>query len=326
MDMVKNALYRFIATPTWLSIVSGAALVAWQWQTGALPEGIQYVFVALLLFLIGIPHGAVDHLVEKETAHRAGKPFYLSLFLVRYLATMLFYGLIWVFLPSASLVFFLLISAWHFGETDIEKAPSTRYWQVARLGFGSFVLLWLLLPHAAETTPILMRITQNNAAIMATWAWSVGHKTLLLSFFLSFTLIFVLLAQRQFPIEWYKMRLLRLVFILVLTYFLPLLPAFALYFGGWHALCSFQNICQYVLKNQGENAKIAISSAFYVWTKTLGFSFLAFLGLLFGGWYWLHFLQTWDPLPVLFIFLSLITLPHLQVMHRMSTSLPRFET
>jgi beta-carotene 15,15'-dioxygenase len=306
-------------TPTWISIIAGSILVLWQFSTGGLPPSVQITFFAVFIFLTGIPHGAIDHLVEKETAERQQKTFNLPLFLLKYVLTMLFYGLMWYVFPSVSLLFFLLISAWHFGETDIENAPPTPFWNVSRFSFGCFVLLWILLFHAEETTPILLRISQNSESVMPVWLWTVDFKMLLLLSFGLFSLVFFFFSYKNKTITIDKTRYLRLGLILGLTYFLPLLPAFGLYFGGWHALCSFKNIHDYLLENDDNlRHKKPITSILNVWTKTLFFTFLAVSFLGFATWYWLHYLDSWDPLPLLFIFLSLITLPHLGVMHKMS--------
>jgi beta-carotene 15,15'-dioxygenase len=319
MEMVKNWTYKILETPTLISVFAGLSLVVWQWMNGSIPPSVQITFFALFIFITGIPHGAIDHLVEKETAERHQKPFNLLFFLVKYVSTMLFYGLMWYVLPSISLLFFIVISAWHFGETDIDKAPSKPLWNITRFIFGGFTLLWILLFHAQETTPILERISQNNSFVMYIWSKAVEFTIAIITIFLLLFTAFFYLSFKKDKIKIDKNRFLRLSFILILTYFLPLSPAFSLYFGGWHALCSFKTIHDYLLKNR-ENSENQppIYSAIKVWTKTLFFTFLAFVSLAFGVWYWLHFLQTWDPLPLLFIFLSLITLPHLNVMHGMN--------
>ncbi len=318
MEMVKNWTYKILDTPTWISIFAGIFLLVWQCITGSLPPSVQITFFALFIFLTGIPHGAIDHLVEKETARRLNKTFNMTFFLLKYALTMLFYSFMWYLLPSISLVFFILISAWHFGETDIEKAPQTPLWHITRFTSGCLTLLWILLLHSQETTPILARITQNSYNVMSVWVQAVEFKLLIFTIITLFFIVFYYAADKKNKIYMDKMRFVRLSLILILTYFLPLLPAFALYFGGWHALCSFQTISQYLLQNKEKNdITLLIHSALNVWTKTLFFTFLALLSFAIGAWYWLHFLQRWDPMPLLFIFLSLITLPHLRVMHGM---------
>jgi beta-carotene 15,15'-dioxygenase len=315
MDAAKNLKYKIFTTPTLISIAAGSLLLLWQCVIGDLPPSVQIGFFAFFILFTGIPHGAIDHLVEKETAERQRKGFNLLVFLSKYMLTMLFYAILWFFLPSFSLLFFLLISAWHFGETDIEKAPSKLLWNATRFMFGCFVLSWILLFHAMEVTPILERISQNNANVMTIWKFFVEFKGAFLTVLVAGTGIFFYLAKQKNTLFIDEMRYCRLIAIIALTYFLPLLPAFGLYFGGWHALCSFENIHGYLQSTKGG---ISQESILKTWSKTLGFTLLAVSFLAFAIWYWLTYYQTWDALPLLFIFLSLITLPHLNVMHRMS--------
>lgn len=308
-----------VQAPTWVSILVGCVLLVWQFAVGQIPLSVQITVFAFFLFLAGIPHGALDHLVEEETAKRDKKPFAMPLFLLKYVGTMLFYAAFWYVFPSASLLFFLLMSAWHFGETDVEKAPYTPLWSITRFIFGTFILLFLLLSHVEETTPILNRISQSNHTVLSTWGFLCTHKSVVL---LVNVLLFILLfsiSYTRHPIFLDKKRYARLVILLVLTAFLPLLPAFALYFGGWHALSSFHMIQIYLdPANAQPQTEKKLRSALRMWSQTLFFTALAFAFFAAGIWYWFHFLQTFDPLPLLFIFLSVITLPHLDVMRKMN--------
>lgn len=318
MDKIKKSIFYLLETPTSISILLGFALVILQFSMGEIPPSVQIAFFVFFMCLTGIPHGAIDDLVEKETAKRRGKSFNLVLFLAKYLLTMLFYGALWYVVPSLSLLFFLLISAWHFGETDIEKAPKTALWQATRFAFGSFILLFILLIHDAETTPILMRISQNNSVVLSIWYQLIQLKLIILIAISICVFTLFYLANKKDLITIDEKHYYRLSLILFLTYFLPLLPAFALYFGGWHALCSFKNIHEYISDNNKNEDRNTLFPMFKTWSKTLIFSLLAIVSLGCAIVYWQFFLQTFDPLPLLFIFLSLITLPHLNVMHKIN--------
>jgi beta-carotene 15,15'-dioxygenase len=318
--VLKNSAQRVIEKVILASTAIGCLLVIWQWYAGGIPVLVQGAVFAVFIFLTGIPHGAIDHLIAQETAKRQQKGFNLPLFLLNYLLTMLFYGMMWYFLPGVSLLFFLVISAWHFGETDIANAPSTALWNLTRFLFGCFVLLWILLYHAPETAPILLRISQESDVVMPTWSWLASNKGTVLINLGTLTAVAFVLAHRYTPKDLDQYRFLRLCAILVLTFFLPLLPAFGLYFGGWHALCSFKNIHEYLLEERTDGDLDPVATLLSVWRKTILFTLVAvaFLGL--ATWYWLRYLNSWDPLPLLFIFLSMITLPHLGVMHKMDKS------
>ncbi len=312
--LMRKISYYLLAMPTIWSIGLGVLLVLAQSFWGNLPLMIQVPFFVCLMALTGIPHGAVDHLVEAETAKRRQQPFHLYAFLLKYVATMLVYAMAWYAFASASLLFFLLISAWHFGETDIEKAPNHWLWQGTRFVSGCFVLLFLLLTHVAETTPIIERISQNAQNVTQVWQWAVGVKNELLLSAFALSLGLFMLAYRAQRIELNAWHYGQLLVVLILTYFLPLLPAFALYFAGWHALCSFQNIHAYLGASSESHGDSSPFGLLKIWYQSLPFNLLAIGSLGAATVYWLYFLQSWDPLPLLFIFLSVVTLPHLNVM------------
>lgn len=318
MEKIKNSLDYCLKTPTLLSILAGGLLLAWQILYGLTPS-VQIGFFAFFMAATGIPHGALDHLVAAQTLEKQQITFKLPFFLAKYLLTMAMYGVIWYALPTLSLLFFLIISAWHFGETDLDAVPFTKRWQITRFLFGGLILTILLLTHAAEVTPIWTRIVRNEDTALRIWKFVTDNTLIMCTLWSVFFGLAFIAAQYQSPTRFDKNRFFRLVTILLLAYFLPLLPAFALYFGGWHAVCSFQSIQNYLFQNNRTAFKTPLS----IWKKSLPFTAVALLFLTFMVWYWQHFLQNWDPIPVLFIFLSLITLPHLNVMHSVNKSIAR---
>ncbi len=307
-------LRRSVAhTPTLLTIAVGLAFVVYQRLAGPLPMPVQLVFCGLLLVVAGIPHGALDHLVERERAARLGKSFSLLRFLFNYLLTMGVYAGAWLLAPVPCLLVFLLISAWHFGETDLNNAPETAYWSLVRLSAGGFVLAFILLSHATETTPILVRIMQHDELGLLVWQSIVSRAGAVLRGWATLTLVLTMLAYGQRPAPIDAWRMVRLLTVMGLTYYLPLLPAFMLYFGGWHALSSFRSLRDYLPANTADPTE----AAWKIWQQSLPLTGVAFgfLGVCAIGWHYLA--PDLDPLPILFILLSLITLPHIGVMHTM---------
>jgi hypothetical protein len=99
-----------------------------------------------------------------------------------------------------------------------------------------------------------------------------------------------------------------------LLLFLPLLPAFALYFVGWHSVITLNNIGGFI--NSGiANKPLSILKLSF---KTIPASLMAIGSLLLIGYLFRHYAPVFDPLPLLFVFLSLITLPHMQVMYKLN--------
>jgi len=311
---VTGAAYR----PANLLIGLSLALTGWQLMAGSIPLPAQWLIFTGLLFGAGIPHGALDHLVSRQTAQRLGKPFSWVRFIAGYVLLMAAYGLLWALFPSLSLAFFLVGSAWHFGETDIERVPASFLWTLTRLAAGVLVISFILLVHANEVTPILARITRYDTLTASIWQTAVSHTQLLLmgNMLLVSGLLGLSIRANPVAVDW--LRLAQLVVILAVGACLPLLLSFGLYFGGWHALSSFQAIGGY-LKPEGP----ARSTSQQIWLRAVPFTALSLAGLLlFFGWWHLS-TRLWDPLPLLFIFLSVITLPHLFALHGMRTQLDR---
>jgi beta-carotene 15,15'-dioxygenase len=266
-----------------------------------------------LILLTGIPHGALDHLIQETTDRKLNRVYNAKLFLLKYLTIMALYALAWYWFSGLSLVIFLTISAWHFGETDLEKAPKDALiWSFTRLIYGFYILAFILLTHLDEVRPIVNRMVENQKSILAFWNFiTLNVKQILYLLGWSFTTVFIV-AQSEFSIQFDKIRIFRLCLILILSAYLPLLPAFALYFGGWHALCAFDNIHDY-LRDDYPNLSFK-----RIYFKTLPLTILAitFLGVFL--WYCRAYTEHFDPFPILFIFISLITLPHLIIAHQMN--------
>ena len=311
--MAPQVLKTFINTPTWLTVLLGIILLIWQFFQGHLPQNIQVIFFVSLILLTGIPHGALDHLIQEATDKKLNRKYYFSDFILKYMLIMGLYALAWFLFSGLSLLTFLIISAWHFGETDLEKVPKNALiWSFTRLIYGFYILAFILLTHIDEVRPIVNKMVENQKYIMIFWDFiNLNVKQILYLLGLSFTTIFIV-AQSEYLIKFDKIRILRLGLILALSAFLPLLPAFALYFGGWHALCAFDNIHDYLRKDY-PNLTFKL-----VYLKSLPFTFLAMIFLSGFVLYSNLYIHDFDPFPILFIFISLITLPHLLIAHQMN--------
>lgn len=314
-NIMTNVLRYIFKTPTWITVISGIFLLVWQSYQGFLSQNIQVAFFVTLILLTGIPHGSLDHLIQEANDKRQNRVYNFAKFIVKYLLLMAVYGLAWYWFSGISLMIFLIISAWHFGETDLENVPiNSRIWSFTRLFYGFYILSFILLTHTEEVNPIIQQMItgQNNALVF--WKFIQENvKQILYLFGLVLSTIFIV-AQSEYFIKFDKIRILRLILILTLTIYLPLLPAFALYFGGWHALCAFDTIHGYLQK---DHPLLTFKS---VYLKALPFTIMAIIFLSAFLYYCKNYTQAYNPFPILFIFISLITLPHLVIANQMNNS------
>jgi Brp/Blh family beta-carotene 15,15'-monooxygenase len=175
------------------------------------------------------------------------------------------------------------------------------------------VLMLILLMHKEETNEVLIRISKNAQPVMAFWSACKAYSNSILTALILTNTFLLTYAYFTKQLVFSFSRMLNLLLILAISIYLPLLPSFALYFGGWHAVRSFELIFDYLHMKDNFSGESPIK----MWIKSLPMSIMAALGFLGLFIYWNQVRFTWDPLPVIFIFLSVITLPHLDVMDQM---------
>jgi len=259
----------------------------------SIPQEVQYVIFGLLLVLVGIPHGGIDHLIHNPKIGQAG----LIRFIIRYLLVMLAYGLIWWLFPFAALLAFLGMSAYHFGQSHFIGRP-----QHARLDGllfvckGSFFLAVILFGNWQQTLEILQPITTVDL--------SAPQRLTILGLLLGATL----LTQR---LKGDSLRWEDAVDYLLLSpllFFSPLLISFIVYFGFWHALPSMLAEYAYLKTIPAFDSPVKFGKQLLPFSgiSLLGIGLLLFLGL--------EFLDSSELYLLFFILISLISLPHILYM------------
>lgn len=260
---------------------------------------LEYLFSIAGIFLTGIPHGAMDH----HTASFLNRSqFHLPRYLLRYLASALLYLLVWFVVPGVAFLLFLILTAWHFGETDLVRFGTTKNAMLIFL-YGSCLLMWLLLKDATVILYWTDLVTGNHhfSHRLISLLTAVPHFSWFL--LLSLLMLFAVYNNRQ---QWPEV-LLFLLFVFCAAY-TSLLLGFVLYFAGWHSVQALRDIKGLVFKNK--SIRIIINHA---WPAVLGAFVLLFLIIRFGSSGWINN----NGLPSLFVLLSVLTLPHMLQMHQL---------
>ena len=126
------------------------------------------ILAILGVILFGIPHGALDWELVK---HSDSQPK-LMRFLCFYLGFTAFGLFLWIMLPTATLLFFLLITAGHFGRADPFRLSvvdvHNNFLKTANILFqGGAISVFLPWVHWSTVEPLFTALNANTVAIAA---------------------------------------------------------------------------------------------------------------------------------------------------------------
>jgi len=258
-------------------------------------EAYQWTWFILILTTIGIPHGAIDHLLDRQQVKNRS----LIHFLFIYITIILFYLLIWWLIPVYALLAFLLISAYHFGQSHFIQYPPKGFKALTYLTLGSYYLSVILGGDFESTAEILSSLLHIGP--LGPYKWMIIGSL----FLGSAILIYSTVKQKGF-----RMLLAEMIVMGIVLYFTPLLLAFIIYFGFWHALPSMYLEYQ-ILKEgfQGQKLKKFIY-------QLLPFSLLSLVGMALIIILFFNRLEQEQLVLLFFVLVSLISAPHIWFMNR----------
>ena len=189
------------------------------------------VLVAVIALAIGIPHGALDHLVTLPRASVARMSIFITIYvLIAVLAVCAI--LTW---NVYGFIFVVAMSALHFGIGDAAFINELDTAQVQKKSTGIVKALYAL---SAGSLPVVIPLTssESTSALSAVNPdlinWHGGFNQELINLVVGIFILAVLgLAATR---RWRD--LIDLNLLLLLAFFTPPLVAFAAYFGLWHAM------------------------------------------------------------------------------------------
>ena len=206
-----------ILTSLIFSDLLGSSSMSWQ------------VIIAVIALAIGIPHGALDHLVTLPKA----QPKKMALFIFVYVAVAILAVIGILKFNTVGFIVVLFMSAIHFGIGDAAFIN-----EIDKRSEGTKKLnRWFYIP-AAGFTPVFIPLV-NSASTEALASvnpalinWHQGLDSQIL-----FTITaFALLAIGVMVFDKRYREALDLIVLLLLAHLAPPLIAFAVYFGCWHAM------------------------------------------------------------------------------------------
>jgi Brp/Blh family beta-carotene 15,15'-monooxygenase len=237
-----------ILTSLIFSDLLGSSSMGWQ------------VIIAVIALAIGIPHGALDHLVTLPKT----EPKKMALFIIVYVAVAIVAVIGILKFNIVGFIVVLFMSAIHFGIGDAAFIN-----EIDKRSEGTKKLnRWFYIP-AAGFTPVFIPLV-NSASTEALSSVNPAlinwHQGLDSQILITIT-VFAILAIGVMVFDKRYREALDLIVLLLLAHLAPPLIAFAVYFGCWHAMrhtarltlslprC-VENIAQGMLRKAFSNAVI----------------------------------------------------------------------
>ena len=237
-----------IAASLFFSDLLGSSSMGWQ------------VIIAVIALAIGIPHGALDHLVTLPKT----EPKKMALFIIVYVAVAIVAVIGILKFNIVGFIVVLFMSAIHFGIGDAAFIN-----EIDKRSEGTKKLnRWFYIP-AAGFTPVFIPLV-NSASTEALSSVNPAlinwHQGLDSQILITIT-VFAILAIGVMVFDKRYREALDLIVLLLLAHLAPPLIAFAVYFGCWHAMrhtarltlslprC-VENIAQGMLRKAFSNAVI----------------------------------------------------------------------
>jgi len=260
---------------------------------------IEATVAFVLIGIVGMAHGSIDHILAVEVLKIMPKKN-MSLFVLAYVALVVFYLVFWFYFPLFSFFIFLLYSAYHFGQADTEELSyniSSLTKKILALNHGLAIISLLFIANQTALLKIVSEWFSNNE-----WLILIINKSNLVfttCLFIEIFFLVILFLHKRINISILSNFLVQFVFIILIFYYLPTLLSFSLYFGLWHSL--------WVLKKEyHELGKL------YANTTVKGFLFklLPFTLVSVVGFFTVLFLSNGDSYFSVLVLISVVALPH----------------
>ncbi len=187
------------------------------------------IVLAITALSIGIPHGALDHLITLPKNQPKKMAIFISVYVA--VAVIAVIGILKFNIIGFCLV--LLMSAIHFGigdaafihEIDKRSAPQKPLNRFLYIPAAGFIPVFIPLVNSASTDA-LAKVNPD----LINWHQGFDSEILMLACLLSIFAITALMVAKRFR------EVIDLALLLALALLTPPLIAFAVYFGCWHAM------------------------------------------------------------------------------------------
>jgi beta-carotene 15,15'-dioxygenase len=271
------------------------------------PGWFPVVLVVVVIAVLGIPHGAVDHLVTEAIGDHDSETWRWR-FVRRYVLAMVGVGLVWLAAPPLALAGFLVLSVHHFGQSDLAYLRlSGRRQLVAQWSRGLFLVGSPIVAHLTAVAPVIDRLGGGDPS---GWPWLADVWWLWWALLVvQHVVVGAAVARKVDDRRVVAREAVTVAALAALFLAADPLVSFAVYFGLWHSLAHLLVLAG-VLGTESAPVRSVVRLA-----APLSAVALAGLAVFAGG-----SMGAGRPdllVPGALVFVSMLTLPHMFVVERL---------
>ncbi|MDC0031119.1 Brp/Blh family beta-carotene 15,15'-dioxygenase [Candidatus Pelagibacter sp.] len=266
---------------------------------------ISPIICLLLILTIGISHGSLDNIKGRKLLNIL-KLDNIYFFYSSYILIGLSILVIWLLLPTTTLLVFLLVASYHFGKEDTEFLANNKLTsnQIFYFLKGLLVVIAPLNFHFEETINIFKLLFVESEKFYIYLSLIESFKIIPIIFFLSVFSSFYLFIKNFRFINFSIF--LDFFSILILNYYLSPLLAFTFYFCFLHSIRHSFSLIIELDRNNFKNGSILF------FKKALPLTILTIIIYLIALFYLANYFELNDAiLKVIFIGLASLTFPHI---------------
>lgn len=252
-----------------------------------------------LILSIGLMHGATDHILYLNANQIPLNKSIPKAFFIKYLLTIVLMALAWWLIPMVSFILFLLVSSYHFGQTQLQYLPQAENTPIKKLTYltwGALVLSLIVILNPSKSNELINSVQQLSIDVNE-------YKSIIYVLAGVFIILFAFLAAKVHQAS-LVFEFAELVVISIIAVKGSLLLGFALFFGLWHSLRASQVQIDKISRTNTFNWKSFLKGS-------LPFTSISMVGIALLLWASFYFDQSIKAEMLFLIAISILTMPHM---------------
>ncbi|MEL7335930.1 MAG: Brp/Blh family beta-carotene 15,15'-dioxygenase [Planctomycetota bacterium] len=224
-----------VVTSIYLTLALAASVVCQLISVDAFSPSL-LIFSAVLIGLLGVPHGGLDHRCGRRWLKPVLGKRWTHLFFISYLAVAALVTIAWFTFPRVTVLGFLVLSAWHFGREENVTRPTLR-----TIAAGGLIIWAIAVFRTSEMVTVLSATIGENSTEQAEQIVQAARLASLLAlpaglFWASTS------AAKANGVAEKLIGLLIPVVTVVLAAVTPIVVSFTVYFCFWHSLLGLRRL------------------------------------------------------------------------------------